>query len=246
MAEFLTTKGISDRLENIIREADQRIVIISPYINIDEQLKGRLQSRAGSGITIRVVYGKRQNQDDYDWLQTLPSVEVFFCDQLHAKCYFNEKQALLASMNLYQYSQQHNYEMGVLVSKTQDASLYGEIIKEAEHISEQSQLLFSARKSQPSRESGATANVSGSRRKSAAIVPDKGYCIRCKSELSTDFAKPYCQTCFRSWNRFKNAEYEENHCHTCGREHKATLSKPLCRTCYQQYRDLFAAEGQPL
>ena len=36
-----------------------------------------------------------KKQDAYEWLQTLPAVEIFFCDHLHAKCYFNERQALL-------------------------------------------------------------------------------------------------------------------------------------------------------
>ena len=37
MAEFLTTTGISYRLEEIIKTANERLVIISPFIRVNPQ-----------------------------------------------------------------------------------------------------------------------------------------------------------------------------------------------------------------
>ena len=39
MAEFLTTSGISFRLEEIIKDAQERLVIISPFLKIDRRIK---------------------------------------------------------------------------------------------------------------------------------------------------------------------------------------------------------------
>jgi len=53
---------------------------------------------------------------------------------LHAKCYINESQAIVTSMNLYAYSQENNEEMGILVFKEDDPDLYQEIYAEAQRL----------------------------------------------------------------------------------------------------------------
>ena len=45
MAEFLTTKGITYRLEEIIKSAEKRLVIISPYLKLDKHTKELLEER---------------------------------------------------------------------------------------------------------------------------------------------------------------------------------------------------------
>ena len=60
MAEFLTTTGISFRLEEIIKTANERLVIISPFIRINPRIKDLLEDRDRLRIDIRVVYGKKR------------------------------------------------------------------------------------------------------------------------------------------------------------------------------------------
>ena len=62
-----------------------------------------------------------------------------------------------------------------------------------------------------------------------ADEPGGGFCIRCKAVLPADLERPYCQRCYRNWN--KDETYEEKYCHMCGHEHIATLRKPLCVAC---------------
>ena len=240
MAEFLTRNGISGKLEKIIREADKLLVIISPYIKVDEQLKGRIERKSSSGTTVRVIYGKRRNQDDYEWLQSLASVEIYFCEHLHAKCYLNESEALLASMNLYEYSMVKNYEMGILVSKAQNHGLYGEIIEEAEHIAEQSKLLVQTSTPQPPQKNKKrSAAITSRPRKSSSEIPTSGFCIRCRAGLPANPRKPYCSVCFEKWDRYHRREFKERHCHICGNEHSTSFSKPVCRDCYRVHKDQF-------
>ena len=60
----------------------------------------------------------------------IPSI----CSTLHAKCYLNEKEAIVTSMNLYSYSQDNNDEMGIYVTKKEDPELYEEISNEAKRL----------------------------------------------------------------------------------------------------------------
>ena len=64
--------------------------------------------------------------EEKEWLESMTSIKTSVRKNLHAKCYLNGKEALLTSMNLYEYSQEHNDEMGILVSVDHDPELYGQ------------------------------------------------------------------------------------------------------------------------
>ena len=86
-------------------------------------------------IDIRVVYGKSElRPDENNWLESMTSIRTSFCPNLHAKCYMSERAALLTSMNLYEFSQVNNHEMGVLVDRSQSEDLYRKIYDEAMRI----------------------------------------------------------------------------------------------------------------
>ncbi len=239
MPKFLVTSGVSYHLEELIKNATERLVIISPYLRVNERIKELLEDKDRMKIDVRVVYGKNELQPaENNWLESMSSVRTSFCKNLHAKCYLNEKQALLTSMNLYEFSQQNNNEMGILVSQEEDPELYKEIREEAQRIlriSEEIRITVASvenaeeAKPQPKARQ-ATSAISGK--------PEDGFCIRCKAAIPADPRKPYCKTHFARWNRRKIESYEEQHCHTCGKEHAATLLKPLCIACYRKYKDV--------
>lgn len=45
MARFLTTTGVSYHLEEIIKGAQERLVVISPYLRINERIKALFEDR---------------------------------------------------------------------------------------------------------------------------------------------------------------------------------------------------------
>ena len=239
VAEFLRTAGISDRLEKIIIDAKERLVLISPFLRINQRLKVLLEDQNRQKIDVRVIYGKSElRPEENNWLASMTSIRTSFCKDLHAKCYLNENEALLTSMNLYEYSQQNNYEMGILVSRHDESDLYQKIYDEAKRIERASEAIrvTVARIETPVDERERSAPKQTSRSRIEAGKPSTAYCIRCKDELPADPLQPYCSRCFSSWKRYENNEYEEKHCHTCGKEHKATMSKPACPSCYRKYR----------
>ena len=69
-------------------------------------------------IDVRIVYGKSElAPQEINWLRSLAFVRTSFCQQLHAKCYVNERAAIITSMNLYDFSQVNNNEMGIYVDR---------------------------------------------------------------------------------------------------------------------------------
>ncbi len=136
MAKFLDTQGVSYYLKQLIDDAKDKLYLISPYLQLNNQLKLALADRAKFRIDIILIYGKVAdlNPEDSEWLQSLPDIKLLFHKDLHAKCYFNEKEAIITSMNLYMFSQQNNVEMGIYVSKDEDQALYEQIHKEVDKI----------------------------------------------------------------------------------------------------------------
>jgi hypothetical protein len=86
-------------------------------------------------IDVRIVYGKSElAPHEINWLSSLQFVRTSFCQNLHAKCYLNERYAIITSMNLYDFSQVNNNEMGVFVDRDQEADLYRETYEEAQRL----------------------------------------------------------------------------------------------------------------
>ena len=132
MAEFLTTTGISYRLEEIIKSANERLIIISPYLKVNPRIKELLEDKDRLKIDVRVIYGKNELQpEEKRWLASMTSIRTGFRKNLHAKCYLNENEALLTSMNLYEFSQVNNDEMGILVSRAEEPELYEKVKEES-------------------------------------------------------------------------------------------------------------------
>ncbi len=136
MAEFLDTQGVSYFLKKLINNANDKLYLISPYLQLNNQLKLSLEDRHKFSIDIIIIYGKVSdiNPDDSSWLQSMPGIKLLFHKDLHAKCYFNEKEAIITSMNLYMFSQQNNVEMGIYISKEKDEELYKQVATEVDRI----------------------------------------------------------------------------------------------------------------
>jgi phosphatidylserine/phosphatidylglycerophosphate/cardiolipin synthase-like enzyme len=135
MAKFLDTTGISYHLQQMINNAKERLILISPYLKINERLKQSLEDKDRMKIDIRIVYGKNELQpEENNWLKSMTSIRTSFCKNLHSKCYLNEKEAIITSMNLYEFSQVHNNEMGIYVERESDPELFQSIYDEVQRL----------------------------------------------------------------------------------------------------------------
>jgi phosphatidylserine/phosphatidylglycerophosphate/cardiolipin synthase-like enzyme len=135
MAKFLNTSATNYFLEELIKDAKDRLILISPFLKLNDRIKELLADKNRLKIDVRIVYGKSELQpEEINWLKELTYIRTSFCKNLHAKCYMNEELCIIASLNLYEFSQVNNNEMGVLIRRTDDAELYKDAYEEAQRI----------------------------------------------------------------------------------------------------------------
>ena len=135
MAKFLNTSATNFYLEELIKNAKERLILISPFLKLNDRIKELLEDKNRLKIDIRIIYGKSDlHPDEIKWMQKLDYVRVSFCKNLHAKCYINESTCIISSLNLYEFSQVNNNEMGILIEKDQDDAVYKDAYEEAKRI----------------------------------------------------------------------------------------------------------------
>jgi phosphatidylserine/phosphatidylglycerophosphate/cardiolipin synthase-like enzyme len=135
MAKFLNTSATNYFLEELIKNAKDRLILISPFLKLNDRMKELLADKNRLKIDVRIVYGKSELQpEEINWLKELTYIRTSFCKNLHAKCYLNEELCIITSLNLYEFSQINNNEMGVLIQRSEDAELYKDAYEEAQRI----------------------------------------------------------------------------------------------------------------
>lgn len=222
MAKFLDTMEITSSIQRILKSANEMVVLISPYIDFDPRYKSLIEEKNEEHVQVRIVWGKKKKQFKFDddvkkWLKSMEFVSQTFCKKLHAKCYLNEKEAIISSMNLYKASQEKNIEMGILITKQDDCEAYEELWKEVKRIiNDKPEIIII-----PS--------------------PKKGYCIRCGAKIKRDPEVPYCKTDYKIWRNFEDETYVEKSgfCHICGKSNNSSKKKPACIECYKKNKKIF-------
>ncbi|AEW00159.1 hypothetical protein A4D02_28500 [Niastella koreensis] len=229
MAKFLDTTGVSYHLQQLINKANEKLVIISPYLKINERIKQSLEDKNRMKIDIRIVYGKNElHPDENNWLKSMTSIRSSFCKDLHAKCYLNENEAILTSMNLYEFSQVNNNEMGIHVEKVTDPELYKDIYEEAQRLIRISDEIVISVEKAPLKEK--------------IPVSDKkiGFCIRTGIEIPFDVNKPMSYDAFKSWSKYSDPEYPEKYCHFSGEPSngETSVSRPILKKHWKKAKEM--------
>ncbi|BBL58499.1 hypothetical protein [Methylomonas koyamae] len=68
MAEFLKNHGITDAIEDLTRNANRRLVLISPYLQLSDLIKRTLETKVRNGLPVQMVYRADKRQpDDIQW-----------------------------------------------------------------------------------------------------------------------------------------------------------------------------------
>lgn len=231
MAEFLTTNGTSYHIEKIITEANKKLILVSPYLQISKTFYERLLDASKRNVSIKIIYGKDElKPNEKNSLAQLKNLELLYFENLHAKCYFNEQEMVITSMNMYEFSEKNNREMGVFVTRDNDKGLFDSAISETLSIIQSSEVI---QLSKTKRKLFQSKNTD-SNKTNKKIKPKRGYCIRCEERIEYDVEKPYCWDCFVTWSQFKNPEYEENVCHSCGEFESTSMVKPECYECFKE------------
>jgi phosphatidylserine/phosphatidylglycerophosphate/cardiolipin synthase-like enzyme len=228
MAKFLNTTGVSYHLEELIKGTKDRLILISPYLQFTDRIKEHLHNLNIQKRDIRIIY--RENKlhlDETNWLGSQVGIRTSLCKTLHAKCYINENEAIITSMNLYEFSQQHNNEMGILISKAHDPDLFRDTMDEAQRLLTISDEIRITIQKIPS----PVIEKSEKRKTEVPKVPEKvnGFCIRTGTPIPFNIEKPLCAEAYKSWKFFENPDFPEKYCHFSGESSngETTFNKPI-------------------
>ncbi len=234
MAEFLTTNGTSYHIENIIIEAKTKLVLVSPYLQISKTFYERLKDASNKNVAIKIIYGKDElKPNERNSLAELKNVELFFFENLHAKCYFNETKMVITSMNMYEFSEKNNREMGVLIDRNVDKELFDKAVNETLSIIQSAEQIALRKTDRPIyQENKKQADTKATKYKKVI----RGYCIRCQTRIDYDPNRPYCGDCYLIWAQFENPDYQENVCHRCGQYEATSMNKPQDYKCYSEWQ----------
>ena len=220
----MTTHGTTACIEELISKAQARVVLISPYLKWSRILFERLVEADGRGVQVVIVFGKKELEPEQRRrLDQLKNLSLYFCENLHAKCYFNEKQLIISSLNLHEFSERNNREMSVRVWASD--RVYKDASAEAQSIIQASKL----------DRGGAVSVVPETPLLSSTKLNSEasGRCIRCRKAIPRDADRPFCLECFSIWAGWENWDFEEQYCHLCGSDAVTSRRKPLCDDCFR-------------
>jgi hypothetical protein len=263
MAKFLDGPGVQASITDLIKNTERELFIISPYLKISTMMKNYLKSIDSRNIPISITYrppDSNINDGDLTFFTELNHLKLYQCDNLHSKCFINEKEGVITSMNFHEHSQTHNWEMGIKFSRQDDSQIFSDVTKELRLMGTQMKLQSLAKKvAEPQQKYHIEPSQKPHQKPLPKPVfkpteaPNKGlitkildkvtgeaaYCIRCGKPMAKfDLQKPYCDGCYTSWARYKNPQYKEKFCHGCGSDttkSRISFEKPTCKSCYTEY-----------
>ena len=134
MAECFTTRGLSYHIDELIKNSKKFVILLTPYLKFSITLYERLQILVDKNIELSIIYGKTELTSKQDQLIKQLGCNIYFKENLHAKCYINETEAIICSMNLHSFSEVNNIEMGVRLDKRKNKKAYIECIDEINHV----------------------------------------------------------------------------------------------------------------
>lgn len=269
MANFLKGNDLNAAMENILRNATNELILISPFIKLHDRYRSSLLThKENDTLSIVVVFGKNEDNiarsmsvDDIYFFMQFPNIEIRYEKRLHAKYFANESSAILTSMNLYSFSQDNNIEVGVLVEKTllgnnldKDAFYYfDEVINQAELIFKKSPQYENTLMGLRKKYTQSTIEIdklstfftampgNKSSVSNSEIHPKKplGYCIRTGVQIPFNKDKPLSHEAYKLWN--KNPNNSENYCHFSGEKSngETSVAKPILSKNWKKAKEIF-------
>ena len=240
MAKFLNTKKAVSEIEDLIKDAEQTLILISPYLKLSKDFRELLEYRNSKNKITTVIFGKQElNPDEMKFLTGLRFLILKYKESLHAKCYLNDEKMIITSLNLYQFSMENNKEMGILLEKSNpaDKEVFMEAMKEVEFISATSQTFALT-------DATSVLNVVQKKHvEKITISKDEkkqGFCIRTGVAIPFNTGKPLSSDAYKIWSKHSDSKYAEKYCHFSGEPSKGetSVSKPILRKNWNKAKEL--------
>ena len=135
--KIIGTTEISYEIEQILSRSEEYLILVTPYLKLNQRLKVKLSDAFKKEFRIYIIHRKNElKSNDANWLNSFNNVRLFPIQNLHSKIYVNEESVIISSMNLYEYSQINNHEIGVKIDSKEDDIEYKDTLNEIRIILE--------------------------------------------------------------------------------------------------------------
>jgi phosphatidylserine/phosphatidylglycerophosphate/cardiolipin synthase-like enzyme len=221
ITSFLENHEVVDYIVKLVQNAKEKLIIITPYLNLNARMRGALNEAKSNGAKITVYYrleerSKKKNDADIRFFTENIGAEMVYIERLHSKLYLNETSAVMSSMNMVAGSQDDSQEIGIFTIDDRLLSQFNDYCKKM--YKRQTNVAY-------------VPEVKVSKTKKSKPKTDSGYCIRTGEKIPFNLKNPFNDKSFKSWNRFKNPEFKEKFCHFSGEETngETTYSRPILK-----------------
>lgn len=234
MAKFLNTSGVSYYLEELIKNTQSKLVLVSPYLQFNDRIRQHIQNLSIRKKDIRIIYRESNLQiDEKNWLASQTGVRTLICKNLHAKCYINDGEAIITSMNLYEFSQVNNNEMGIYITREGDPDLYMSTYEEVERLLAIGNEVGGGQNETAKNSSRKILKVDSATR--------SGFCIRTGVSVPFDLERPLSKEAHRKWSEFGDPDYPEKYCHFSGEQSngETSLRQPVLKKNWKKAKEVF-------
>lgn len=122
--QLIKPSQISGEIMTLIEEADEKIIIVSPYIKISKwhKLLQRLETIKKRNIEVEIFVREGEKESIAEVVQI--GFEPILIPNLHSKLYLNEKQGIVSSMNLHYSSDTKSLDIAY---KTENVKEYDDL-----------------------------------------------------------------------------------------------------------------------
>lgn len=117
--EIINSNEIGAKISTLIAESNEKFCAVTPFVRISEWKKIIISIERAKARNVSINFFVREiNQTDYEALTKI-GVEIFVIKGWHTKLYFNEKEVIISSMNLYEFSDLNSIDIAIFYKDTE-------------------------------------------------------------------------------------------------------------------------------
>ncbi|TGE06477.1 phospholipase D-like domain-containing protein [Hymenobacter fodinae] len=130
--KILPPHKISGALFDLIHEAQQELVLVSPYVNLTHWKQLATAIKAAHARGVRITFFTRHEPNDPTSKEQVEALGITpqLVPWLHAKFYFNETSGLITSLNLLGSSNSNSIEIGSQLETAEELKVLRQFVQQ--------------------------------------------------------------------------------------------------------------------
>jgi len=219
MPAILDSEKSSHYIEQIINNSEKTLSLMMPVFRLTDKLFSLLVNAAERNVQTTIMFSSDElDLFDKSRISELPHIDICHCDGLNSRCYFNEKDMIITSIELHNFHEKKSGDISIAISRIKDDTLYKDAKELFNKFYETSVIIISS-KDKIRKKTTDSVNLF------------HGFCIRCAIPISFNLTKPYCRNCMNEIKIKNESSERDNFCHSCAKKTDVNFNQPRCPEC---------------